>query len=207
MPQSRKVDQQKAKAAFRIPKHAKKILFPPPHGSIWDTLKFNMPTISSSHRSPPDLSHFFSSNESMDINDTTLLQLQKLPIPPSLTVQQLESFSCEQWLAGARSILYAHSPGNQTHFPLWILSFWSFSVTHFTTVVRPWTRVLEWINGCQKDESLAQEAYLTHAMLESVSWRKPKAGFTDSRPVHTLWRLWKPVVIDRNTNEYSRDRQ
>ncbi|THU84607.1 hypothetical protein K435DRAFT_687182, partial [Dendrothele bispora CBS 962.96] len=183
-------ERRRAKAAFRIPKNVKQTLLPPSSGSLWDMLKFKSPLITSSRTSTAlDLSNFFTASEPTDIDNEALSQLRKLPLPSPRTVHQLESASREKWLNGLCSVVYAHSSGPKTCYPLWIISFWSLTVTHFTSIVKPWTQVLDWINDCWKRESLAREAELTHAMLKSVPWGEEKAGFSDTRPIHTLWRL------------------
>ncbi|KAJ3787771.1 hypothetical protein GGU10DRAFT_414740 [Lentinula aff. detonsa] len=156
-------DEQKcATIVFRIPPQAKRTLFPSRRGSIWDLLEFELPSSTPSLPPPTDYNQFFSSLTPSDLSPDLLDKLWKLPLPAVQAIQQLNNLSREHWMKGAKSVLYSHVTGEETLFPLWVISYWN--------------------NFCS-------EAEQTYQSLAAIPWRGRKEGFADCLPIYTLWRI------------------
>ncbi|THU81985.1 hypothetical protein K435DRAFT_808634 [Dendrothele bispora CBS 962.96] len=136
--------------------------------------------------------NYFSTLTSPTAIKELIPKLKKLPIPNPATVHSLQTYSRTAWKNGNKSVVYAHLPTEPTLFPLWVISWWSVLLTHLQKVDKPWRKNLAWIHNArttQSNHDLHEDAHLVFLELGSVSFKAPKEGFTDHRPIHTLWRL------------------
>ncbi|KAJ3998795.1 hypothetical protein F5050DRAFT_1710275 [Lentinula boryana] len=181
-----------AKSTFFIPKPAKRILFPTQKMSMWNMLKFEHPPITSTHPdSIQNLNDFFSLEPPRSDTTEVIEKLQKLPLPNHLLIQRLNIYSRDCWMNGTLSVRYAHIPGEEMCFPLWVVSYWHALLTHVTTVRKPWEKNLAWLNEHRQNtvnKNLCSEADQTYAILGKLPWNSPQFGFDDCKPIHTLWR-------------------
>ncbi|KAE9407666.1 hypothetical protein BT96DRAFT_933101 [Gymnopus androsaceus JB14] len=167
------------KSMFFIPKIAKCSLLHDKHISIWDMLKFELPSVMSTCTATiPSFENFFSSEAPSSPTSEIFQKLCTLPLLPAKLVSQLNNASHEHWMKGELSIWYAHVPREKTLFLLWVISYWMVLYNHYTNVHKPWTHNLAWIQeNCQcSNGNLCQET-------------TPKAGFAKSEPIHSLWRI------------------
>lgn len=193
-----------AKKVFALPKDIKRILLPSRNTSISEMLAFSAPP-SSVVKSTTELASFFSSQQPQDLSKAEVLQLSSLPMPHLTVIRELDVFSRQGWMDGMKSVTYAHSPGQKTRFPLWIISFWMTVSTLRSTVWKPWQRIDTWLQKqeCQfKSTSRREFASLTRALLAAVPWKLPKQGLSDVQPIHTIWRLlgetWTNSTVQDN---------
>ncbi|KAJ7697278.1 hypothetical protein B0H14DRAFT_2649948 [Mycena olivaceomarginata] len=115
-----------------------------------------------------------------------------LPILAKKTVDKLLANSCQCWLDGVQFVVYSHLGGAVTHFPLWVLTYWSAVHNIKCDAWVPWRNCQAWVNHQKKvgrknpgHAALAEE---TSMMLAMVPWGRCKpAGLSDSKPFHTLW--------------------
>jgi len=126
-----KDEQKHAKLFFRIPKNAKRILFPNRRDSIWEMLQFELPPITSSYSESPKYTEFFSDQLPSIPTPDFLQKLRKLPLPNATAIQQLNTLSREHWMNGAESVRYIYLTGEETLFPLWVVLFWTVVLTTY----------------------------------------------------------------------------
>lgn len=132
-----------AKSIFFIPKPAKWALFPTRTMSMWDMLKFEHPPITSTHPdSIHNLDNFFSLEPPHPNTTEVIKKLHALPLPDRLLIQRLNIYSRDCWMNGAVSVRYAHIPGEEMCFPLWVVSYCDALLTHVMTVQKPWEKNL-----------------------------------------------------------------
>ncbi|KAJ7881737.1 hypothetical protein B0H14DRAFT_3759288 [Mycena olivaceomarginata] len=143
----------------------------------------------------PQPAQYFSKSVPDITDDALILRVRRLPIPDRKTVNKLLANSRQCWLDGVQSVVYSHLGGSAvTHFPLWILTYWSsvHDIKHDAWV--PWRNCQAWVNRQKKvgrknpdRVALAEE---TSMMLAMVPWGRCKpVGLSDSEPFHTLWRF------------------
>lgn len=78
--------------AFQIPYNIKNQLIPEPHISIHSLLQYNLPPLNNTDHGHKSVD-FFSNSEPEDIDDSTITQLQCLPIPSPKLIQDLVMLS------------------------------------------------------------------------------------------------------------------
>ncbi|KAJ7689640.1 hypothetical protein B0H14DRAFT_2652727 [Mycena olivaceomarginata] len=103
------------------------------------------------------------------------------------TVDKLLANSRQCWLDGVQFVVYSHLGGAVTHFPLWVLTYWS-AVHDIKRDAWAWVNCQKKVG--KKNPGRAALAEETSMMLAMVPWGccKP-AGLSDSEPFHTLWRF------------------
>lgn len=199
-----KNEQKCAKSLFRIPQNIKRVLFPDRHHSIWQMLNFAFPPITSIHSASPNYTQFFCHETPFEMTPDLLHKLRTLPLPNSTAIKQLNTLSREHWMNGAKSVLYVHTSGEETRFPLWVISYWTVVLTTYHKIRHPWLQNLGWINEQRNQFSnviLRSEAEDVFQLFANLSWTSPKMGFADQLPLHTLWRImgknwWDSTTID-----------
>ncbi|KAJ7789162.1 hypothetical protein B0H14DRAFT_3574828 [Mycena olivaceomarginata] len=132
------------------------------------------------------------------VDQNAILRLRRLPIPEAKIIRKLAEFSRQGWLDGNRSVMYSHlSEGVVTHFPLWVLTYWTMILDFKRDVRAYWVRSLDWV-AKQKKTSKKNPAWAvlvketTHILgMLPWGWAKPP-GLSDSEPAHNLWRFLGP---------------
>ena len=72
--------------------------------------------------------------------------MKRLPMPSASVTKKLVVATKQAWLDGFESVKYAHiSTSVATHFPLWLVMFWS-DVHELRTEIRgPWVKAKAWL--------------------------------------------------------------
>jgi hypothetical protein len=141
-------------------------------------------------------STFFSLYEPEIITEALLAQIRRLPMPSFTVVKEHVRTGCQAWLDSFKSVNYAHiSDSVSTHFPLWLISFWSDAHNLRMTVRDPWVQTKAWL-GTELHQKVsvkrcrfAEEVNIPFAALP---WGAKKSGVSNSEPIHTLWRYLGP---------------
>jgi hypothetical protein len=177
---------------FLIPQVLEHDILPSPFLPIAKFLEFPLP-LESTIAAPLPAQYF--STSPPDITDEALiLRVRRLPIPDKKTVDKLLANSRQCWLDGVQSVVYSHLGGAITHFPLWVLTYWSAVHDIKRDAWVPWRNCQVWVNRQKKmgktNPTRAALAEETSMMLAMVPWGRCKpAGLSDSEPFHTLWRF------------------
>jgi hypothetical protein len=176
---------------FLIPQELEHDILPSPFLSIAKLLEFPLPLESTAVAPQP--AQYFSKSVPDITDDALILRVRCLPIPDRKSVNKLLANSRQCWLDGVQSVVYSHLGGSAvTHFPLWILTYWSsvHDIKHDAWV--PWRNCQAWVSRQKKVGrknpdwvALAEEKSM---MLAIVPWGRCKlVGLSDSEPFHTLW--------------------
>jgi hypothetical protein len=87
---------------------------------------------------------------------------------------QLEQVGRQAWLDGFKSVKYAHiGDGVLTHFPLWLISFWSEVHNLQATVHDPWIKAKAWLNGeMHQKKSISRCTHVedVNILLTTLPW-------------------------------------
>jgi hypothetical protein len=117
-------------------------------------------------------------------------------MPAPAVIKELTNIGRQAWLDGFKSVKYIHiGDGVSTHFPLWLVSFWSDVYNIRTTARDPWVKAKAWLaTELQQKKSLHRRTYAedVNILLSELPWGIKKCGLSDSEPIHTLWRFLGP---------------
>ncbi|KAM6496341.1 hypothetical protein JOM56_009047, partial [Amanita muscaria] len=160
--------------------------------SINDMLDFPLPKLVPS-QSLQEPIPYLRREPSDPLTKTCVLSLRHLPIPTASVITELSRALPQAWIDGYESIQYAHLPGKATtHFPLWVITFWSSVVKLRGRVRKYWHNARLWLERQMRDphsperRRLAREA---NDLLALLPWNRKKAGaVSDDEPDHQLWR-------------------
>jgi hypothetical protein len=182
---------QMGQAIFRIPEFIQKQTLPSPTLSIREMLQFTLPRYSASRL---DVSAFFCKELPGPITEITISSLRRLPVPPVMVVRKLENIGRQAWLNGYQSIMYAHLDKSvQTHYPLWVLTFWGEVVRHQTMVREPWLKCSDWLRTQTKQKksmTLKRLAEDASVILTDLPWGSNKRGLSASEPILQCTDTW-----------------
>jgi hypothetical protein len=182
---------QAAKAAFHIPDMIRQQLLPSLAISVHQMLKFTLPRHGTKDL---NVSAFFRKdmpNVSTEINITSL---QHLTMPSVGLVRTLVDVRGQAWLDGYQSVVYAHLGEpvlGQTHYPLWVLTFWSEVTEHRLTIRVPWLKSSDWLRDQMKQKksmTLKRLAEDANVILTDLPWGVSKCGLSDAEPIHMMHR-------------------
>ena len=117
-------------------------------------------------------------------------------MPTSTVTKELVKIGHQAWLDGFKSVKYVHiGDGVTTHFPLWLISFWSEVHGLRTTVRDPWVKAKAWLTVELKQKKvLKRRTYAedVNILLAQLPWGVKKCGVSDTEPIHTMWRYLGP---------------
>jgi hypothetical protein len=182
-----------AMQGFTIPIHIQEQLLPSPKISIQQYVNFPLPKPSAVIQTilTPE---YFSRYDPEPITERLLERMCWLSIPAPAVIKELTNIGCQAWLDGFKSVKYVHiGDGVSTHFPLWLISFWSDVYNIRTTAHDPWVKAKAWLaTELQQKKSLHRRTYVedVNILLSELPWGIKKCGLSDSEPIHTLWRFW-----------------
>lgn len=127
---------------LEIPTEVQEKAFPDASLSVLDFLQFPLPVISASALKQ-NSSNFFSNNPST-IHD--IKTIQKIPIPPAKTINDLVVACKAALLSGTRSVKCCHTPSaSQQNLPVWVIPYWAEILALHTTSQKAWMRAEEFI--------------------------------------------------------------
>jgi hypothetical protein len=185
-----------ATQAFTIPIHIQEQLLPSPKISIQQFINFPLPKPSTVIKTILTSSEYFSRYDPEPITERLLERMRRLSMPAPAVIEELTNIGRQAWLDGFKSVKYVHiSDGVSTHFPLWLISFWSDVYNIRTTARDPWVKAKTWFAmELQQKKSLHRRIYAedVNILLFELPWGIKKCGLSDSEPIHTLWRFFGP---------------
>ncbi|KAJ3884148.1 hypothetical protein GG344DRAFT_71559, partial [Lentinula edodes] len=89
---------------------------------------------------------------------------------------------------GARSVQYAHIPGEKTRYPIWVIELWA-KLTSLKEQQAPWTGVERWLQSQAHTAEDAEQVKAVLAVMGNVPYDMKKTAFSDGKPIYDLWRL------------------
>ncbi|KAJ3912051.1 hypothetical protein F5877DRAFT_85239 [Lentinula edodes] len=178
-----KAEKKRCMRNFVIPDALRNYLVPNANTTLLQFARFKFPSLSSDERNIEDR-RFFSSEQPIMVDILHRQRLQRFSIPSEKTVARLRSIAPDMVAQGARSIRYAHLPGESTNYPMWVVDLWN----QFIIVRKhhaPWIGLEEWLNIQQQTIHDKTEIESFLAAMDSVPYLRK----ADMRPVHELWRV------------------
>ncbi|KAJ7812159.1 hypothetical protein B0H14DRAFT_2377718 [Mycena olivaceomarginata] len=132
-----------AKEEFTLPQQLD--LLPSDMLSLAKMVDFSVP-LECPPSSAEQHAQYFSTAASDPANQNAIHHLRRLPSPESKIIRKLATCSCQAWLDGYKSVIYSHlGEGVVTHFPLWVLTYWT-AILDFKRDIRGyWVRIFDWI--------------------------------------------------------------
>ncbi|KAJ3898864.1 hypothetical protein F5879DRAFT_994343 [Lentinula edodes] len=155
-----------------------------------DLLKFcrlNLPS-TASNRIPVPVEDFFSAVEPIDIDILHRQRLLRFQIPHGTTVAKLRTLAYDMMAQGARSVQYAHIPGEKTRYPIWVIELWA-KLISLKEQQAPWTGVERWLQSQAHTDEDAEQVKAVLAVMGNVPYDMKKTAFSDGKPIYDLWRL------------------
>ncbi|KAF7371544.1 hypothetical protein MVEN_00009400 [Mycena venus] len=186
-----------AKEEFTVPQQFQFELFPSPMLPLAKMPDFTVP-LECTTIGATQPAQYFSRTAPDHVDQNAILRLRRLPIPEAKVIRKLVECSRQGWLDGNQSVMYSHlSESVVTHFPLWVLTYWSLILDFKRDVRAYWVRSLDWVAKKKKTSrknparvALVEETMHILSMLP-WGWAKPP-GLSDSEPAHNLWRFLGP---------------
>ncbi|KAJ3912304.1 hypothetical protein F5877DRAFT_72512 [Lentinula edodes] len=123
--------------------------------------------------------------------DVDILHRQRLfrfQIPHENTVARLRVLAIEMVAKGAKSVRYAHIPGEKTSYPIWVVELWA-KLISLQEQQAPWTDVERWLQSQALRDEDVEQVKAVLAVMGTVPYEMKKALFSDGKPIHDLWRL------------------
>jgi hypothetical protein len=171
---------------FVIPAAMASKILPQDGLSVTSFLDFTVPLPATTIENP-DVSRFFSKIVPDRMDDSAILRLRRLQMPPVAVIRRLVVAGKQAWLDGFTSVKYAHINGDTlTHFPLWVITFWNTVVDMRLQIRKPWREAMDWVKQQmqQKKRSDARKmAAETSCLLALLHWNTAKRGLSDTSPV------------------------
>ncbi|KAF8145582.1 hypothetical protein K438DRAFT_1428875, partial [Mycena galopus ATCC 62051] len=182
---------------FDIPEAIAARILPDDSISVNALLDFSLPRPVTALENPDAV--FFTKSSPAPIDESSLLRLRHLDLPPVQVIRRLAVDGKQAWLDGFMSVKYGHIKGETlTHFPLWIITFWNEVIDTRLNVRKPWTHAKDWVKQQLQqrkrpdDRKLATE---TSRLLGIIPWKAAKRGLSDKEPMYTLWRYLGPTWL------------
>jgi hypothetical protein len=199
---------------FQIPEYLAATLLPDAAISIHVLLDFLLPRPSMVAINSKDTSRFFSKYSADPMNESAILRLRHLDTPPVTVVRQLVQDRNQAWLDGFTSVKYGHLPGDGvTHFPLWVVTFWSEVIRIRLEIRKPWTATTDWLKQQmtqKKNKDVRKHATDVSRLLAILPWNGKKCGLSENGPIHELWRYlgkeWLSTTDKNDMLELLRDK-
>jgi hypothetical protein len=128
-----------------IPNTIHQQLLPSKNLSIHQLVDFTLPKGAAVLSTATSLDYFCHNPPDL-LSKSSLSKIKRLPMPSASVTKKLVVAVKQAWLDGFESVKYAHiSTGVATHFPLWLITFWS-SVHELRTDVRDlWVKAKAWL--------------------------------------------------------------
>ncbi|KAJ7789737.1 hypothetical protein B0H14DRAFT_3502624 [Mycena olivaceomarginata] len=171
-----------AKEEFTVPQQFQFDLFPSSMLPLAKILDFTVP-LDGIPNSATQPAQYFSRIAPDHVDQNAILHLRHLPIPEAKIIRKLAECSGQGWLDGNRSVMYSHlSEGVVTHFPLWVLTYWTMILDFKRDVQAYWVRSLDWV---------AKQKKTSKKIPHGRCWSRRQPISSACYP-HNLWRFLGP---------------